>query len=263
MIRPSERWSREPKISHIKIINEANKIIQMSRGYRIPPFLLSRAHNSIEITQNEPWDRENPFVGSEIIPYNTSFVGYRIPIYERYMPRYIREVIDKSTRYCMFTAINHLKGYVILIEHCNTTTLPYWISRKNLRIFKRFFYIQLKPPILCQWIKPVIGTVKVNTDGSVSATGVGYGGTARAHLGEVVFAFCGGFVRKSLFQELQPIEKGLQGCQLHGFGRVDASSDSLFAVRIVNGLVQPPWFCLVLLEYCEIYQQSMQPVGSM
>ncbi|KAF9620973.1 hypothetical protein IFM89_015795 [Coptis chinensis] len=63
----------------------------------------------------------------------------------------------------------------------------------------------------------------------VKSTAVGYGAAARDHLGEVVFAFCGGSGRDSvLFQELEAIEKGLQGCQLHGFWRVDVCSDYLF-----------------------------------
>ncbi|KAF9597302.1 hypothetical protein IFM89_017086 [Coptis chinensis] len=43
----------------------------------------------------------------------------------------------------------------------------------------------------------------------IRSTGVGYGGAASDHLGEVVLAFCGGSRRNYvLFQELEAIEKG-------------------------------------------------------
>ncbi|KAF9598164.1 hypothetical protein IFM89_025781 [Coptis chinensis] len=61
------------------------------------------------------------------------------------------------------------------------------------------------------------------------STGVGYGGGAASdHLGEVVLAFCGGSEGIMFFSELEAIEKGLQGCQLHGFWRVEVSSNYLF-----------------------------------
>ncbi|KAF9598937.1 hypothetical protein IFM89_033135 [Coptis chinensis] len=80
---------------------------------------------------------------------------------------------------------------------------------------------QIKNDTLCE-IENIM-SVYFNLNRS---TGVGYGGAASDHLGEVVLAFCGGYGRNYvLFQELEAIEKGLQGCQLHGFWRVEAEEE--------------------------------------
>ncbi|KAF9615847.1 hypothetical protein IFM89_026735 [Coptis chinensis] len=73
----------------------------------------------------------------------------------------------------------------------------------------------------------------------LESTGVGYGGAASDHLGEVVLAFCGGSGRNYvLFQELEAIEKGLQGCQLHGFWRVEGEKTAKHSPHLRKGQKQ-------------------------
>ncbi|KAF5188373.1 Ribonuclease h domain, partial [Thalictrum thalictroides] len=95
-------------------------------------------------------------------------------------------------------------------------------------------------PIPCSWQKPPPSHLSLNSDGSVSNEGCGYGGIFRDHLGSVKLAYAGSYKSTSVItQELKAIEVGLKvGTSLTS--NVLVGTDSLRAANILNDRENPP-----------------------
>ena len=82
---------------------------------------------------------------------------------------------------------------------------------------------------MVSWIKPTLGSYKLNTDGScLQETGkIGGGGILRDHQGSIIFAFTSpfGFGTNNI-EELKAAVYGLEWCEQHGYKDIVLEVDS-------------------------------------
>ncbi|KAF9603508.1 hypothetical protein IFM89_036781 [Coptis chinensis] len=88
----------------------------------------------------------------------------------------------------MVRILDDTKNYMLIMAKEVPDCISLRVLLHRLGIDANF---KIKTSITCQWLKPELGIVKVNIDGSVSAHNNGFGGNARDSEGKVIFAYSG------------------------------------------------------------------------
>ncbi|KAF9615269.1 hypothetical protein IFM89_022596, partial [Coptis chinensis] len=169
-------------------------------------------------SSNYIWNKRN----------NRRFSNARCP------PNVLRERLLRDLKFYLQATLNTITDSAL------TRAL---IQRLGLQVEMR-----LKENIECMWVKPDKDIVKLNTDGSITEDSAGIGGAIKYHAGEVLVAFNGSNSGKCILtQDLLAIRTELEGCIMKGFKKVVVASDSLHAVKCINKIEAPPWYCLNLV----------------
>lgn len=114
--------------------------------------------------------------------------------------------------------------------------------------------------IYTSWSKPGIGEVAVNTDGSLSDNGAGFGAIIRDELGNPSSAVAGSSTPGSItLHELQGVEAGLKLAIMKGCTKVLLRTDSKTVVSYLSrDNPKPPWKCHHVLEVIKRYRNQLQ-----
>lgn len=97
--------------------------------------------------------------------------------------------------------------------------------------------------IIVKWIRPPMGWIKLNTDGSHnSVDSIGAGGIIRDSNGKIMMAFAKYLgIGSSNLAEAKAIIYGLQWCISHRFQSIILESDSLIIVNMIKGKSNTAW----------------------
>lgn len=100
------------------------------------------------------------------------------------------------------------------------------------------------PPRRVQWQPPMMGHLKLNTDGASKGNpgASGGGGVIRDHKGSVIFAFLHYYgVHHSLIAEMRALLDGLRYCSALSLAVTHVEVDSKLLVDILHGVSSCPW----------------------
>ncbi|PKU72744.1 Putative ribonuclease H protein [Dendrobium catenatum] len=136
--------------------------------------------------------------------------------------RIIYSISDKITYLHVVNLIKpeNLKGCYVVASHFGIHNIMSNKSRRNRVI---------------HWLKPSLGWVKLNTDGSVGLLTAGAGGIIRDFCGEVVAAFATPLqINDVISAELNGLILGLELCIKYGCNYVWIELDAMFIVQSIK-----------------------------
>ena len=95
-----------------------------------------------------------------------------------------------------------------------------------------------------QWKKPIVGRVKLNSDGCSKGNPGQSGGRAilRSHFGDLICAIGDRYgCQTNMVAEARSLHQGLEKCIHTGFHAVDIEVDSLILVQLLCNKAGVPW----------------------
>lgn len=110
------------------------------------------------------------------------------------------------------------------------------------------------------WHPPIIGWLKVNTDGAAQDSPglAGGGGIFRDHLGKFVACFAAFYdIQHAIYAELLSVILAVELAHAKGWHHLWIESDSTLVVDILIGNIQPPWSIASRWSICQSLLSSM------
>ncbi|XP_075086341.1 uncharacterized protein LOC142169044 [Nicotiana tabacum] len=202
-----------------------------------------REHREINVTINKIWHKS--------IPFKQSFMCWRIFFGRIPIRNSITRLDSQDTEVCRCCptpareTLQHVfvDGRAAEYKQCTQSGIARMLFPKidtngtwsNLCTLME----KLKPAVVCtpvRWIKPALGWIKINSDGSFIRTSrkAGIGGIARDNSGDFVFAFSIPIQANSSSQaEATTVRFGIEWCTQQGYSNIHVETDSLMSLTFL------------------------------